>query len=151
MRDLSVGGYRALAEFRYQIRCFLHFSEEQVRAQGLEPQQHQLLLAIQGLPAGATATVGELSERLQLKHHSVVELINRLEKHGYVVRGESERDRRRVIIRLTASGSKVLRRLSVAHHRELETAGPALAKALRTIAMHQIATHHKLRQPGNAA
>lgn len=146
MRDLSVGEYRALAEFRYQIRRFLHFSEEQVRAQGLEPQQHQLLLAIQGLPVRVTATVGELSERLQLKHHSVVELINRMEKHGYVVRGESEEDRRRVIVRLTDTGGKVLRKLSVAHHQELETAGPALARALKTVA-----THHKIRRQGTAA
>jgi len=146
MKDLSLGEYRALAEFRYQIRRFLHFSEEQVRSTGLEPQQHQLLLAIQGLPAGATATVGELSARLQLKHHSVVELINRLEKHGHVVRAESQQDRRQVIVRLTASGSKVLRKLSVAHHQELETAGPALAAALRSIAKQ-----HRMRARRHAA
>ena len=146
MKDLSLGQYRALAEFRYQIRRFLHFSEEQVRANGLEPQQHQLLLAIRGLPAGTTATVRELSARLQLKHHSVVELINRLEKHRHVVRSESEADRRQVIVRLTASGSKVLRELSVAHHQELETAGPALAAALRSIAKQ-----HRMRARRPAA
>ncbi len=143
MRDLSLAQYRALAEFRYQIRRFLHFSEEQVRAQGLEPQQHQLLLAIQGLPAAATATVGELSARLQLKHHSVVELIDRLEQRGYVARSENQEDRRQVIVRLSTSGRKVLRKLSVAHHQELETAGPALAAALRSIAKHRTGAQHR--------
>lgn len=133
MRDLSLAGYRALAEFRFQIRRFLHFSEEQVRGLGLEPQQHQLLLAIKGLPSGARATIGELALRLQLKHHSAVELVNRLETRGYVVRGASRGDRRQVIVRLTVSGSSVLRKLSLAHHEELEEAGPALAQALRLL------------------
>ena len=133
MRDLSLAGYRALAEFRFQVRRFLHFSEEQVRGLGLEPQQHQLLLAIKGLPAGARATIGELALRLQLKHHSAVELVNRLETRGYVVRSASRGDRRQVIVRLTVSGSSVLRKLSLAHHEELEKAGPALAQALRLL------------------
>jgi len=134
MKDLSLEEYRALAEFRHQVRCFLCFSEEQVRALGMEPQQHQLLLAIKGLPDGATATIGELAERLQLKHHSTVELVDRLEKHGHVVRELSEHDRRQVIARLTSSGAALLQKLSLAHHQELETAGPRLAKALGSIA-----------------
>jgi DNA-binding MarR family transcriptional regulator len=134
MKDLTLDDYRALAEFRYQIRRFLGFSEEQVRAAGMEPQQHQLLLAIKGLPDGAMATIGELAERLQLKHHSTVELVNRLEKLGYIARETSKHDRRQVIVHLTHSGASVLRRLSLAHHQELETAGPRLAKALRAIA-----------------
>jgi DNA-binding MarR family transcriptional regulator len=100
----------------------------------LEPQQHQLLLAIKGLPMGVTATVGELAARLQLKHHSVVELVDRLEKHGYVLRAPGARDRRQVIVQLTPSGSSLLRKLSVAHHEELERTGPALVKALRSLA-----------------
>jgi len=146
MRDLSLEEYQALAEFRYQIRSFLHFSEEQVRAHGLEPQQQQLLLAIRGLPDGALASVGELAGRLRLKHHSVGELIDRLEKQGYVERAGSHEDRRQVIVRLTASGSNVLHQLSVAHHQELETAGPELAKALRSIARQ-----HRLRRRRSAA
>ncbi len=133
MKDLSVEEYRALAEFRHQVRRFLCFSEEQVRALGMEPQQHQLLLAIKGLPEGATATIGELAERLQLKHHSTVELVNRLEKRGQVARVLSQQDRRQVIVRLTSSGAVVLQRLSLAHHQELERAGPRLAKALGSI------------------
>ena len=134
MKDLSHEEYRALAEFRYQIRQFLGFSEEQVREAGMEPQQHQLLLAVKGLPDGVTATIGELAERLQLKHHSTVELVNRLAKLGYVAREAGKRDRRQVIVHLTKSGASVLRRLSIAHHEELEIAGPRLAKALRAIA-----------------
>lgn len=133
MDDLTLEEYRALAEFRYQVRRFLSFSEDQVRAAGMEPQQHQLLLAIRGLPEGATATIGELARRLQLKHHSTVELVNRLEKLEYVNREPGRQDRRQVIVHLTRSGANVLRKLSLAHHQELEIAGPRLAKALRTI------------------
>jgi DNA-binding MarR family transcriptional regulator len=144
MKDLSLAGYRALAEFRYQIRRFLHFSEEQVRGLGMEPQQHQLLLTIKGLPPEARATIGELASRLQLKHHSVVELVNRLESRRYVVRSTGKRDRREVMVRLTVSGGSILRKLSLAHHEELEKAGPALAQALRSL-MKQT------RQRGKAA
>lgn len=135
--------YRALAEFRHQVRLFLNFSEEQARAAGMEPQQHQLLLAIKGLPDGATATIGELAERLQLKHHSTVELVNRLAKHRYVAREGGESDRRQVIVRLTPSGSAILQRLSVAHHQELETAGPRLARALASIGRQHRARRRK--------
>ncbi|HLG99145.1 MAG TPA: MarR family transcriptional regulator [Bryobacteraceae bacterium] len=131
--DLSPHEYRALADFRYQIRRYLHFSEEQARTHELEPQQHQLLLAIKGLPEGKRATIGELASRLQLKHHSMVELVDRLEKHGYVNRTSSADDRRQVIVHLTRSGAGVLRSLSLAHRRELDSAGPALATALRCL------------------
>jgi DNA-binding MarR family transcriptional regulator len=134
MKDLSLEEYRALAEFRYQVRRFVAFSEEHVRAFGMEPQQHQLLLAIKGLPEGDSATIGELAGRLQLRHHSTVELVNRLEAGGHVVREASREDRRVVLVRLTASGAALLRQLSLAHHEELETAGPRLAKALAAIA-----------------
>jgi len=80
------------------------------------------------------ATIGELAKRLQLKHHSTVELVNRLEKLGYVARTAAKRDRRQVIVRLTASGASILRKLSLAHRQELEIAEPRLAKALRSIA-----------------
>jgi len=133
MKDLSLDEYRALAEFRYQIRRFLGFSEELVRQAGMEPQQHQLLLTIKGLPDGVTATIGELAERLQLKHHSTVELVNRLEKLGYVARASGPEDRRQVMVRLTPSGAGILRKLSLSHHQELEIAGPRLARALRSI------------------
>ena len=110
MKDLSLAEYRSLAEFRYQIRRFLGFSEELARAAGMEPQQHQLLLAIKGLPEGVAATIGELAERLQLKHHSTVELVNRLEKLGYTKREASKQDRRQVMVHLTRASSHILRK-----------------------------------------
>ena len=83
---LNQADYQALADLRYQIRCFLHFSEGAARTAGLEPQQHQLLLALKGLPSGIRPRIAELAERMQLRHHSVVELTNRLAKGGYVRR-----------------------------------------------------------------
>jgi O6-methylguanine-DNA--protein-cysteine methyltransferase len=68
--DISLRSYRALAEFRHQIRLFLHFSEEAVRQAGIEPQQHQLLLAIKGIPVGTQPTIGRIAERLQIRHHT---------------------------------------------------------------------------------
>ena len=131
--DLSPAEYRALAQFRYQIRRYLHFSEEQARRYGLEPQQHQLLLAIKGLPEDVQPTIGELAGRMQLKHHSMVELVDRLENHGYVTRISGRDDRRQVIVHLSRAGSRVLHQLSVAHRNELDTAGPALSAALRSL------------------
>jgi DNA-binding MarR family transcriptional regulator len=125
--------YRALAEFRHQIRLFLRFSEEQARCSGLEPQQHQLLLAIKGLPAHSKATIAELSSRLQLRHHSTGELVDRLAARGLVQRVHSETDRREVLIVLTRSGETLLRRLTLAHREELETAGTELLRSLRSI------------------
>jgi DNA-binding MarR family transcriptional regulator len=125
--------YRALAEFRYQIRRFLHFSEEQARLHGLEPRYHQLLLAVQGLPAGAKATVGELASRLFIRHHSAVELIDRLAERRLIRRAPDPTDHRQVIVSLTRSGAAVLNRLSGAHHQELETLGPELAASLRAV------------------
>lgn len=131
--DLTDSEYRALAEFRYQLRCFLHFSEEQARASGLEPRQHQLLLAIKGLPRERKATVGELAGRLKLRPHSAVELLDRLAARGLVKRVRGETDHREVLILLTRSGEDLLRRLTVAHRNELEAAGMELSKALRRV------------------
>lgn len=125
--------YRALAEFRFQIRRFLRFSEAAARKVGLEPQQHQLLLAIKGMEPTIRPTVGELAARLQTRHHSVVELIDRLEVRQLVARRRSERDRRQVWIDLTPEGERILEALSEEHRAELETAGPALVDALRAL------------------
>ena len=125
--------YRALAEFRHQLRRFLHFSEQAARMAGLEPQQHQLMLALRGLPPGAAATVGVLAERLQIRHHSAVELIDRTAARRLVRRGPGAGDRRQVIVRLTRRGEAVLSRLALAHRTELRTIGPALLGPLRTL------------------
>jgi DNA-binding MarR family transcriptional regulator len=123
--------YRALAEFRYQIRRFLRFSERAARAAGLEPQQHQLLLAVKGMPDGSRATIGDIAERLQIQHHSTVELADRMVKRGYVQRKRGGQDRRQVLLQLTSKGEKVLRELSLHHEDELRTTGPELVAALR--------------------
>ncbi len=132
-QNLTPAEYRALAEFRHQIRRFLRYSEEAARARGLEPQQHQLLLAVKGLPAGIDPTIHELAGRMQLRHHSTVELINRLCDRGAITRGVSAEDRREVRIRLTATGERLLRALSVEHQDELHRTGPELMRALSAV------------------
>ena len=131
--DMSMTDYRALAELRYQIRRYLRFSEQAAREVGLVPQQHQLLLALKGLPAGRKATISELAERLQIQHHSTVELIDRLVERGLIKRLRDEADQRRVIIHLTPQGEQILRRLSLLHRHELQSAGPVLIRALRAL------------------
>lgn len=130
-KTLAVADYQSLAELRYQIRRFLHFSEEAARKAGLEPRQHQLMLAIKGLPQDVRPRIGELAERLQIQHHSTVELVNRLSSGGYVRRERGGEDRREVLLSLTPKGEKVLRELSLHHRAELRTQGPALIAALR--------------------
>jgi DNA-binding MarR family transcriptional regulator len=134
--DLSPGQYRDLAEFRRQIRQFLHFSEATSKEHGLEAQQHQLLLAIHGLPEDAKPTIGELASRLFIQHHSAVELVNRLEQTGAVARHTGTQDKREVWIRLTPAGRAILRKLALAHRTELERSGPELAKALKSVLRH---------------
>jgi DNA-binding MarR family transcriptional regulator len=131
--DISLSSYRALAEFRHQIRLFLHFSEEAARQAGIEPQQHQLLLAIKGIPIDTQPTIGRIAERLQIRHHSAVELVNRLTEHGAILRETNPDDGREVRLRLTRDGERLLRKLSIAHHNELEKAGPALRDALDAV------------------
>jgi DNA-binding MarR family transcriptional regulator len=130
-----VTDYEALAEFRYQIRRFLHFSEEAARLSEIEPQHHQLLLAARGFRGNPDEgpTVGYLAERLQIRHHSAVELIDRMVAHGLVERVQNERDRRQVIVSLTRYGDRILKKLSADHVRELRETGPALVSALRSI------------------
>jgi DNA-binding MarR family transcriptional regulator len=141
---ISVGEFQQLAEFRYRIRQFLHFSEEAARANGIEPQQHQLMLAIKGLAEGTRPTVTALSARLCLRHHSTVELANRLEERGAARRRHGEEDRREVLVELTPYGEELLEKLSVLHWKELQTAGPALSDALRAI------VHSRARSEGRA-
>lgn len=127
--------YVALAELRYQIRRFLRFSEEASRAAGIEPQQHQLLLAIKGLPEDRMPTIGTLAERLQLQHHSAVELVDRSVQRNLVRRVRGTSDQRQVFIRLTAKGERTLRDLSVHHRDILREAGPGLVEVLNALAM----------------
>jgi DNA-binding MarR family transcriptional regulator len=131
--DLSLAQYRDLAEFRRQIRRYLHFSETTAKEHGMEAQQHQLLLAVHGLPEGVTPTIGEIASRLYIQHHSAVELVNRLEHTGAIARHPGNRDKREVWVRLTLAGRSTLRKLALAHRTELERSGPELAHTLNSI------------------
>jgi DNA-binding MarR family transcriptional regulator len=131
--ELNQTDYEALAEFRYQIRRFLRFSERASRAAGIEPQQHQLMLAVKGLPEDTAATIGEIAERLQIQHHSTVELVDRLVARGLVTRKRGSEDRRQVMVQLTSKGEKLLRDLSLHHRDELRTAGADLVGSLKKL------------------
>jgi DNA-binding MarR family transcriptional regulator len=130
-KSLTLADYESLAELRYQIRRFLHFSEQAARQSGLEPRQHQLMLTLKGLPLGTRPRIGELAERLQIQHHSAVELVNRLAAGGYVRRHRGGEDRREVLLSLTPKGQRILRELSLHHKSELRMRGPALVTALK--------------------
>lgn len=125
--------YQALADFRYEIRRFLNFSERDAQARGIEPQQHQALLAIKGCPKGSLTTIGTLAERLQVRHHTAGELTDRLEKKGWIHRSRCRDDARKVSLHLTRGGEKLLKTLSVSHGDELRTAGPRLLAALHSV------------------
>ena len=129
--SLPAPDYESLAEVRYQIRRFLRFSESVAHAAGLEPHQHQLMLALKGLPQGVRPRVREVAERLQIQHHSTVELVDRLAAGGYVNRERSAPDRREVLLSLTPKGEKILKELSLYHRAELRTQGPILIASLK--------------------
>jgi DNA-binding MarR family transcriptional regulator len=133
MKKLTLPDYQALAEFRYQIRKFLHFSEHAVHAAGLERGQYQLMLAIKGIPEGVRPRIRELANRMQIQHHSAVELINRLEVGSYVRRERAQDDRREVLLALTPKGERVLAELARHHQEELRSAAPSLVGALRRL------------------
>jgi len=130
--------FEALADFRYAIRRYLNFSERNARKAGLEPQQYQALLAIKGLGEVQSATIGVLAERLQIQHHSAVELMDRLEKRGMIRRQRSRSDRRKVVVELTKRGDAKLKRVSLPHRDELQTAGRRLLRALERFISHDV-------------
>ena len=125
--------YGPLAQFRYELRCFLNLTEHAARHAGIEPQQFQALLALEGLPAGYAPTVGVLAERLQIQHHSAVELVDRMEKRGLFRRERSRRDRRQVHVYVTPRGEKLLSRLVRHRIAELRVSAPELTRALQAV------------------
>jgi DNA-binding MarR family transcriptional regulator len=131
--EITPAEYRALAELRYRIRHFLREGDAKSRDVGLEPQQYLMLLAIRGLPEGSPSTIQTLAERLALKHHSAVELIDRLETHGYVRRTRSRDDRRRVFVSLLPRGDRLLRQVAQNRISELRTSGEALVGAIEAL------------------
>lgn len=132
-----------MAELRYQIRRFLRFSENVARQAGIEPQQHQLLLAVRGLPDDVKPTVGVLAERMQLQHHSTVELIDRLVERRLLIRLRSTDDRRQVLVKLTHDGEDFLKKLSLHHLQELQSAGPNFVKVLQSLIEESSSTDHR--------
>jgi len=133
MKKLSASDYQALAEFRFQIRKFLHFSDLAIAAAGLERAQYQLMLTIKGLPPELRPRIRDVANRMLIQHHSAVELVNRLETGGWVRRERGEGDRREVLLALTPKGERVLAELALHHHEELQDAAPALVSALRRV------------------
>ena len=127
----------SLAEFRFELRKFLHFSEEAASAAGLQPQQHQLLLQVAGAREGTAVTIAYASKRLRLRHNSVVELVNRSVREGLLVRVQDTEDLRQVLLQITPKGKKLLRALSIAHARELTVLAPKLASDLQRISSFQ--------------
>jgi DNA-binding MarR family transcriptional regulator len=125
--------YETLADLRYHIRRFLRVREEAARAAGIEPQQYLVLLQIKGLAQRRPATIGALTERLQIRHHATVQLVDRLAQRGMVRRRRAEVDRRGVVVQLTARGEVTLRKLALHSLAELRTAGPALASILTRV------------------
>ena len=113
--------YQALADFRYELRRFLRYSERVTRAQGSTPLQYQLLLQIKGYPGRERATIGELAERLQAQHHGVVSLATRCEALGLIKRQPSDSDGRMIYLTLSAKGTRAVERLAQAHRDELHT------------------------------
>ena len=128
---------QTLAEFRFELRRFLHFSENAALGEGLHPQQHQLLLQVAGAPANTVVTIAYAAERLGLRHNSVVELVNRSENEGLLVRTTDPEDLRRVLLRLTRKGRQALERLTEDHAREIHELAPRLVRTLEQICAYE--------------
>lgn len=140
-RPISKADYETLAAFRYIVRQFLHFSEEAAQAVGITPQQHQAMLAIKGFPGRDYVTIGELAERLQIRHHSAVGLVDRLVAQDLVAR-EPGSDPRSVYVRLTPHGLDVLQQLTSAHREELRRIGPDFRVLLEQLAASDTVDTH---------
>jgi DNA-binding MarR family transcriptional regulator len=133
MPSITTEEYRALAELRHRIRLFLREGDAKSRKSGLEPQQYLLLLALRGLPDGAEGTIRTLADRLALKHHSVVELVDRMSMRGYVRRNRSRNDRRRVLVSILPRGEKLLEDVARQRISELRSSGAALVRAIEAL------------------
>lgn len=127
---------RTLADFRFELRRFLHFSESAALSAGLQPQQHQLLLQVAGAPPEIPVTIAYAAARLELKHNSVVELVDRSHREGLLERTTDPGDGRRAILRVTPKGREVLEGLSSNHARELDDLAPRLVRALEQVRRH---------------
>jgi DNA-binding MarR family transcriptional regulator len=131
---MTKSDYETLAAFRYALRRFVRFSEERVKSAGVTPQQYLAMLAIKGFPGRDAVSIGELAERLQIRHHSAVGLVDRLASQGFVARSQTDSDRRQVLVSLTARGAAVLERLAAMHRDELRRIGPELNELFEHLA-----------------
>jgi DNA-binding MarR family transcriptional regulator len=126
----------SLADFRFELRTFLQFSEKAAAAVGLQPQQHQLLLQVATTPYGDAATIAYAAARLGLRHNSAVELVDRSVREGLLLRTDDAEDGRRVLLRITRKGERLLHQLTDDHARELHELAPRLTGALERICTH---------------
>ncbi|MGO8700492.1 MAG: MarR family winged helix-turn-helix transcriptional regulator [Limisphaerales bacterium] len=131
--QLSKSQYETLAAFRYALRRFIRFSEEAAQAAGVTAQQYQALLAIKGFPGRDSVTVGELAERLQLRHHSAVGLVDRLAAEKLAVRVPSAKDHRQVLIQVTDRGETVVEKIASVHRQQLKRIGPEIRQLLEQL------------------
>jgi len=134
--------YEVLAEFRYTLRLFEHFSVAAIEKVSLTPQQHQALLAIKGFPGREQITIGELADRLQIRHHSAVGLVNRLESENLIIRSPASNDRRKVFISLTEHSRSILETLSITHREELLQLAPKLHLLLKRLSRFTEGKNH---------
>ena len=130
---MSGEDYQTLAAFRYALRKFLRFSEEAARRAGITPQQYVAMIAVRGFPERDRLTVSELAERLQLRHHSAVGLIDRMVAQGLMVRQPGGDDRRQVFVTLTPRGAELLEPLAAAHRDQLQRIGGDLRQVLERL------------------
>jgi DNA-binding MarR family transcriptional regulator len=144
---ITDGEYHALSQLRYLIRRFLQEGDATARQAGLEPQQYLLLLAIRGLETGQEASIRTIAERLALRHHSTVELIDRMEVHGFVKRTRGREDRRRVLVSLQPRGEKLLEKVVAQRIVELRSHGHALVESIgKLLESRPIAAQKKKRK-----
>ena len=129
-RRMTKQEFERLADFRYALRQFLRYSEETAYSVGLTPQKYQALLAIRGYPDKDKVSIGELAERLQIRHHSAVGIVDRLEDQGLVSREQDEQDRRIVCVRLTPLGEEMVERIASANTDRLKGLQPELSRLL---------------------
>jgi DNA-binding MarR family transcriptional regulator len=150
-KKISTGEFQALAELRYKIRSFLKEGDAAARLAGLEPQQYLMLLAIRGLPPDTPPKIQTLAERLSLKHHSAVELVDRLEQRGLVRRTRSKEDRRQVLVSVLPRGEKLLERVVQQRIGELRASGRELVKAMDALLRDERARNSRLRIQQNSS
>jgi DNA-binding MarR family transcriptional regulator len=134
MSQLHPDDYEVLTEFRYLLRKFLRFSKDFLRTTaGINPEQYEALLAIKSFDAPVGLTISQLSERLQIKHHSAVNIVDRLVERKLATRAAAETDRRRRHVRLTGKGEKLIEELAIVHRKEIRLRSPELIRALERL------------------